>query len=86
LDFAIDESDDAFFIDVKSPAPGILTRVVQNPESCGHFLLGVGENRVVGVQGFGKFLVRFRIVNAGCKKGDTELADFLTAVTQRFAL
>jgi len=51
-----------------------------------NLLSGITQNGVVSAQGFGKFLVFLRGVNAGSKIGDVKLFDYITVLTERLAL
>ena len=82
LHFLIDEQDLAVLANVESNPVGELLVRVEDPQSRRRLPFGIAEDGVVGLKGFGEFLVQLRFVRAGGKIGDTGVPEGFAILTE----
>ena len=84
--FLVNEEDLPLRADVKCPALGQRTPLVNDTVSLCDILSWIAEDGIVKLKRFGELLVHFRGVATGGKVGNIELAKGVAALTERLAL
>jgi len=88
-DLRVDMENFPVFADVKCPAFGEVPLIVDHAVGSAHVLASVGQDRIIGAEGFGERLDSFFAVDRIATGGEIshiELADFCAALTERLAL
>ena len=81
----VDEEDFPVLADIERPARSHLSIAGSGAVRLGDGATRIAQDRVIGTERFRKLLVCFRVVATGGEIGHVELADIITALTERFA-
>jgi hypothetical protein len=84
LDALVDVENSSIRPDVKRPAR-CEAHHAEHTIGSGSFFRGIGEDRIVGADMLGEFLVRLGVVHARREVGDVECANRVAALTERLA-